>query len=73
MRRLDATRGDIQSLGVSPPEDNSWRSMFSLGDRVGRAGESRKPAPSREEGLACETIVFSSVLPCARLAPVLYT
>ena len=34
---IDATRGDLLSLGVSPPEDNSWCSMFSLGDRVGRA------------------------------------
>ena len=36
MRRLDATRGDRLSLGVSPPEDNSWRSMFSLGDSLER-------------------------------------
>ena len=44
--------------------------MFSLGDRVGRAGESRKPAPSREEGLArLARLSFSPVLPCARLAP----
>ena len=35
----DATRGDLLSLGVTPPEDNSWRSMFNLGDRVGRAGD----------------------------------
>ena len=28
-RRLDTTRGgDLLSLGVSPPEDNSWRAMF---------------------------------------------
>ena len=40
MRRLDATRGDlVVSLGVSPWKDNSWRSMFSLGDREGRAGD----------------------------------
>ena len=65
MRRLDATRGD---LGVSPPD--SWRSMFSLGDRVGRAGESRKPA-ARRGWLARLSFSFSSVLPCARLAKVL--
>ena len=33
---LDATRGDLLILGVSPQlEDNSWLSMLSLGERLG--------------------------------------
>ena len=63
MRRLDATRGSDPRPEFHHREDNSWRSIFSLGDRVERAGESRKPAPGAGLRVLCFAVraVSSSV------------
>ena len=43
-RCLDAARGDLLGQGVSLPEDKSWLSMLSLGDRLGRDGDVERTA-----------------------------